>query len=73
MDEAFSFAVRSGGVGSGTAVFELHVLASCAEQVGAVAGAVVGKQSANADAVAGKEVDGRVQEADGGWPTPSTY
>jgi len=43
------------------------VLAGSAEAAGAIAGTVVGKQGANADAVAGKEVDGRVQEADGGF------
>ena len=47
-------------------MFELHLLAGHAELAGAVAGAVVGEKGAHADAVAGKEVHRRVQEADGG-------
>ena len=66
LDEALCLAVSSGRVGSCAAVVELHLLAGVAELAGAVAGTVVGEQGADADAVAGEELDRRVQEADGG-------
>src|ERR1035438_8185803 len=64
LDEALGLAVGSGRVGSGAAVVELHLLACLAELAGAVAGAVVGEQGADADAVAGEELHSRVQGAD---------
>jgi len=48
-------------------VLDLHGLADLAKLAGTVAGAVVGEQCAHADAVAGEELHGRVQEADGGF------
>src|ERR1700677_657896 len=66
LDKSLRLAVGSWRIGSGAAVFELHLLAGHAELAGAVAGAVVGEQGANPDAVAGEEVHRRVQEADGG-------
>src|SRR5579862_3903784 len=53
LDEAFGLSVSSGSVGPGAAMFELHLLACVAELAGSVAGAVVGEQGANADAVGG--------------------
>lgn len=64
LDKAFGFSVGSGSVGSGAVMFDLPTRASFAKLCGAVAGAVVGEQGANADAVGGEEIDGRVQEAD---------
>lgn len=54
LDEALDLAVGSWRIGSGTAVFELHPLAGETEGAGAVAGAVVGEQSADTDAVRGE-------------------
>ena len=49
-------------------VFDLHLLASVPELVGAIAGAVVGQQGAYADAVAWRRSRRReLQEADGGF------
>jgi hypothetical protein len=45
----------------------LELEAGGAEVAGAIAGAVVGEQAANGDAVLGVEGDGGVQEGDGGW------
>jgi len=47
-------------------MFDLHTRAGFAKLCGAVAGAVVGEQGANADSVGGEELYRRVQEADGG-------
>ena len=66
LDKAFGLAIGSGRVWSGAAVFELHLLAGGAELSGSVAGAIVGEQGADADAVVGEEVHRRVEEADGG-------
>ena len=48
-------------------MFDCHLLASVTEPSGAIAGAVVGQQRAHGDALAGEELDGRVQEGDGGF------
>ena len=66
LDEPFGLSVGSRCVRSGTAVFDGHLLASVTELSGAIAGAVVGKKCAHADAMSGEDLDGRVQEADGG-------
>ena len=59
LDEAFGLAVGSWRIGSGAAVFDLHLLAGESEEAGAIAGAVVGEQSADADAVTSEELDRR--------------
>src|SRR5678815_2019643 len=66
LDEAFGFAVGLRRVRTSAAVFEAHVLASVAELVRTITAAVVGKQSAHADAVASEKVNGILEEGDGG-------
>src|SRR5882724_12292902 len=67
LDEAFGLAVGARRVRAGEAVLDGELEASGAEVAGAIAGAVVGEQSANEDAVLGVEGDGGVQEGDGGF------
>ena len=66
LDKAFGFAVSLRRVRAGVAVLQAHLLASAVELMGAVTAAVVGEQSADADAVASEEVDGIAQKSDGG-------
>ncbi len=67
LDKAFGFSVGSGCVGSSAVMFDPHARASLTERCGPIAGAVVGEQGANADAVCGEERYRRVQEGDGGF------
>src|SRR5713226_5350953 len=67
LDEAFCLAVGARRVRAGEAVLDAELEASSAEVAGAIAGAVVGEQSANGDAVLGVEGDSGVQEGDGGF------
>src|SRR5712692_4077155 len=67
LNEAFGLAVGAGSVGTGEAVLDAELEAGGAEVAGTIAGAVVGEQAANGDAVLGVEGDGGVQEGDGGW------
>ena len=62
LDKALGLAVGSGSVGSGAAVLEEHSLAGVSELLGAVAGTVVGEQSAHTDAVGSEEGHRRAQE-----------
>ncbi len=48
-------------------MFDVHGLTSLTELSGAVAGAVVGEQSAHADTVSGEEVGGGGEESDSGF------
>jgi hypothetical protein len=66
LDEALGLAVGAGSVGTGEAVLDAELEAGGAELSGAIAGAVVGEQAADGDAVLGVEGDGGVQEGDGG-------
>src|SRR5258707_10669324 len=67
LDEAFRFAIGAGSVRAGEAVLDTELEAGGAELSGAIAGAVVGEQAANGDAVPGVEGDGGAQEGDGGF------
>src|SRR5271167_310447 len=67
LDEAFGLAVGAGSVGAGEAVLDAELEAGGAKVAGAIAGAVVGEQAANGDAVLGVEGDGGAQESDGGF------
>src|SRR5229473_4964054 len=67
LDETFGLAVGAGGVGTGKAVLDAELEAGGAKLAGAIAGAVVGEQSANDDAVLGVEGDSGAQEGDGGF------
>src|SRR2546429_4523499 len=67
LDEAFGLAVGAGSVRAGEAVLDGELEASGAEVAGAIAGAVVGEQAADGDAVLGVEGDGGAQEGDGGF------
>jgi len=67
LDEAFGFAVGAGSVTTGEAVLDAELEAGGAEVAGAIAGAVVGEQAADGDAVLGVEGDGGAQEGDGGF------
>ena len=62
LDKSFRLAISARGIGPRTAVLEPHLLAGHAELAGAVAAAVIGKQSAHSDAVPGEKVHRRVQE-----------
>ena|SRR5579884_209646 len=64
LNEAFGLAIGAGSVGTGEAVLDAELEASGAEVAGAVAGAVVGEQAANGDAVLGIEGDGSTKEDD---------
>jgi len=66
LNEAFGFAVGLGRVRAGAAVFEAHPQTGAAEMVGAIAAAVIGEQSADADAVAGEKTNRVFEEGDGG-------
>ena len=66
LNETFGLAVGAGSVRAGEAVLDAELEAGDAKVAGAVAGAVVGEQAANGDAVLGIEGDGGVQESDGG-------
>ncbi len=59
LDKALGLAVGSWRIRSCTTVFDLHLLAGESEESGAIAGAVVGEQSADADAVTSEELDRR--------------
>ena len=61
LDEAFCFAVGLWRVGFGAVVADREFTTGMSEQVGAVAAAVVGEQSAHREAVAGEEL-ARVSE-----------
>jgi len=67
LDEAFGLAVGARGVRPGEAVLDAELEAGGAELPGAIAGAVVGEQAADGDAVLGVEGDGGAQEDDGGF------
>src|SRR5579863_3465428 len=67
LDEAFRLAIGAGSVGTGEAVLDAELEAGGAEVSGAIAGAVVGEQAADRDAVLGVEGDGGVQEGDGSF------
>src|ERR1700676_3540947 len=67
LNEAFRLAVGARSVGTGEAVLNAELEAGGAELSGAIAGAVVGEQAANGDAVLGVKGDGGVQEGDGGF------
>jgi Transposase len=67
LDEAFRLAVGAGSVRAGEAVLDAELETSGAEVAGAIAGAVVGEQAANGDAMLGIEGNGGVQEGDGGF------
>jgi hypothetical protein len=66
LDEAFGLAVGARSVGTGESVLDAELEAGSAELSGAIAGAVVGEQAADGDAVLGVEGDGGVQEGDSG-------
>ena len=66
LDKAFRLAVGAGSVRAGEAVLDGELEAGGAEVSGAIAGAVVGEQAADGDAVLGVEGDGGAQEGDGG-------
>ena len=66
LDEAFGLAVGAGCVGTSEAVTDIELGAGLAEVAGAIAGAIVGEQGANLDAVQGVESQGIVQEGAGG-------
>src|SRR6266851_4576651 len=66
LNEALGLAVGAGSVGTGEAVLDAELEAGGAEVAGTIAGAVVGEQAADGDAVLGVEGDGGVQEGDGG-------
>src|SRR5438094_9875931 len=67
LDEAFRLAVGAGSVRTGEAVLDAELEAGGAEVSRAIAGAVVGEQAADGDAVLGIEGDGGAQEGDGGF------
>ena len=66
LDKSLGFSVGSRSVGSGAVVFDLFAGTCLAKLHGAVTGAVVGEQSANADTVRSEELQRGVQKADGG-------
>ena len=66
LNEAFGLAVGAGSVGTSEAVLDAELEASGAEVAGTIAGAIVGEQAADGDAVLGVEGDGGVQEGNGG-------
>jgi len=66
LDEAFRFAVGSGGVRPGAAMFDLHLGTDGAEPVGAISASIVGQQLPDLDVVLGEEAGRIAQEADGG-------
>jgi len=66
LNETFRLAVGAWSVRAGEAVLDAKLEAGGAEVAGAIAGAVVGEQAANGDAVLGIEGDGGAQESDGG-------
>ena len=65
LDEAFGLAVGARSVGAGEAVLDAELEAGGAEVAGAIAGAVVGEQAADGDAMPGIEGNGGAQEDDG--------
>ena len=65
LDEAFGLTVGARSVRPGEAVLDAELKAGGAELAGAIAGAVVGEQAADGDAVLGVEGDGGVQKGDG--------
>src|SRR5256885_14658551 len=67
LDEAFRLAVGAGSVRTGEAVLDAELEAGGVEVPGAIAGAIVGEQAADGDAVLGVEGDGGAQEGDGGF------
>src|SRR6266478_1110611 len=67
LDEAFGLAVGARRVRAGEAVLDGEWETSGAKVAGAIAGAVVGEQSGNDDAVLGVEGDRGAQEGDGGF------
>jgi hypothetical protein len=66
LDEAFRLAVGARGVRTGEAVLDAELEAGGAEVPGAIAGAVVGEQAADGDAVLGVEGDGGAQSLPAG-------
>ena|ERR1035438_2973845 len=66
LDEAFGFAVGLRRVRASAAMFDAHLQTRLAKQVGAIAAAVIGEQSADDDAVASEEVNRVPEEGDGG-------
>jgi hypothetical protein len=66
LNKAFGFAIGLRRVRASAAMFEAHLEASIAKVMGAVTAAVIGEQSADDDAVASEEVNGILEEGDGG-------
>ena len=66
LDEAFRLAVGARSVRTGEAVPDAELEAGGAEVSGAIAGAIVGEQATDGDAVLGVEGDGGAQEGDSG-------
>ena len=66
LDEAFGLAVGARRVRAGEAMADAETTASIAEVVRAIARAVVGQQTTDADAERAVVTDGGMQESDGG-------
>jgi len=62
LNEAFSFAVGSGTIGSGEAVFDAELRAELAEGAGTLATAVIGEDRLDLDAQRAVVIDSRQQE-----------
>ena len=58
LDEAFGLTVGAGSVRAGEAMADAEFFAGGAKAMGAIAGSVVGEQSANGNAVLGIEGEG---------------
>src|ERR1700687_2454812 len=67
LDEAFGFSVGAGSVGSGAQVAQAESCAGGGEAVRAIAGAVVGHDAGDFDAVAGVPGDQASKESGSGW------
>jgi len=67
LDEAFGLAIGSWGVGTSEAVRNIEFRAGLSKLAGAIAGAVIGQQTANGDAVELVKGDGIVEKLDRGF------
>jgi len=65
LNEAFCFAVGTGGVGTGETQANAELVAEATEVAGAIAGTIVAEHTGDGDAEAGIVIDGRLQESGG--------
>ena len=66
MNEAFGFAIGAWGIGASKTLTNVQALTKTTEVAGAIARAIIGKQSGDGDAETSIVVDGSLEESGSG-------